>query len=176
MASSLVAFSDERIELDVIKHHYKTTLLALSDFYTSRNMYFLGYTQDELEEDFRKSVKELELNYCLSMLSSTEAKARMDYEFRASKRYKDDVSRAFRELYQKKKRKASLANDILEIWKEIGGCNKNVISELRSAIKYRNWLAHGRYWILKVGRRYDFDILNNVVTEFCTHMDKTKTP
>jgi hypothetical protein len=33
---------------------------------------------------------------------------------------------------------------------------KSVISDLRGALNYRNWLAHGRYWVAKLGRKYDF--------------------
>jgi hypothetical protein len=34
-----------------------------------------------------------------------------------------------------------------------------LIGELRSAFKFRNWLAHGRYWTPKLGRNYDFESL-----------------
>jgi hypothetical protein len=34
---------------------------------------------------------------------------------------------------------------------------KVVLSEYKSAMKYRHWLAHGRYWEPKFSKKYDFD-------------------
>ncbi len=53
--------------------------------------------------------------------------------------------------------------DILEEWKsQFEGTCKSRISQYKNAIKYRNWLAHGKYWIYK-GQQYDpFDIMNIV--------------
>jgi hypothetical protein len=34
---------------------------------------------------------------------------------------------------------------------------KSLIDDLIGAFGYRNWLAHGRYWIPKLGRKYDYE-------------------
>ncbi len=37
-----------------------------------------------------------------------------------------------------------------------------LIGIIRSAFRYRDWLAHGRYWVAKLGRRYDFETLHDI--------------
>jgi len=32
---------------------------------------------------------------------------------------------------------------------------KQIISEYISVLNYRHWLAHGRYWVPKLGRNFD---------------------
>jgi len=54
-----------------------------------------------------------------------------------------------------KKKKVSLPDEILRRWKK-ESTEKRFISDFISALNYRDWLAHGRYWTARVGRRYDF--------------------
>jgi hypothetical protein len=69
----------------------------------------------------------------------------------------DPVSRAFREIYQAKQQHASLEDEIFEDWLDNSFGARSIIGELRGAFRFRHWLAHGRYWTPKLGRRYDFD-------------------
>jgi hypothetical protein len=69
---------------------------------------------------------------------------------------KDDLSRAFRLIWRSRKKRVSLDEDILEAWKKHSSASKQLIGELRGAFNFRHWLAHGRYWVPKFGRRYDF--------------------
>jgi hypothetical protein len=50
----------------------------------------------------------------------------------------------------------SLEDDILGLWSQHHPTLKKRIGEFRGALKLRHWLAHGRYWIPKLGRKYDF--------------------
>jgi hypothetical protein len=34
---------------------------------------------------------------------------------------------------------------------------RSLIGELRGAFRFRHWLAHGRYWTPKLGRRYNYE-------------------
>jgi hypothetical protein len=70
---------------------------------------------------------------------------------------KDPVSRALRGIYKKKQEKASLEDEIFEAWISNSSGTRTLIGELRGAFRFRHWLAHGRYWTAKLGRRYDFD-------------------
>jgi len=54
----------------------------------------------------------------------------------------------------------SFSEDILELWKDYA-TNRSVVSELKSVFNFRHWLAHGRYWAAKTGRKYD---LKSVLT------------
>jgi len=69
---------------------------------------------------------------------------------------KDSISREFQKINKEKGSNISLSDDILEIWIQ-NTKSKSVISELRGAIKYRHWLAHGRFWVLKIGQKYDYN-------------------
>ena len=54
-------------------------------------------------------------------------------------------------------------------WKKVAGIKASTISFLKDAFKYRHWLAHGRYWTLKAGKkRYDFYELYNLAAEVDT--------
>jgi hypothetical protein len=67
-----------------------------------------------------------------------------------------------RDIYQQKGNRASLEDDILDFWKQVYPEHKQVISNVISALQYRNWLAHGRYWDAKLGRKYSYPFLYNL--------------
>jgi len=77
-----------------------------------------------------------------------------DYARRVSERAKDGVSRRFRELAKQAgtaNRHVSLERDILEVWREEVPTSRAGVSTLRSALKYRHWIAHGKYFQPKLG-------------------------
>ncbi|MYA22672.1 MAG: hypothetical protein F4Z30_07755 [Gemmatimonadetes bacterium] len=92
----------------------------------------------------------------MSILAALEAAFRMDFLQRCYKRQKDSLSRSFRTLYQDKGQYVPLGDIFLQ-WKSHSTVPRSIISELEQAFKYRHWLAHGRYWTLKIGREYDYD-------------------
>jgi len=65
----------------------------------------------------------------------------------------------FREV-EKTRDQVRLDADILEGWKRHTSASATLISELRGAFRFRHWLAHGRYWTPKFGRKYDFDYVH----------------
>jgi hypothetical protein len=90
------------------------------------------------------------------VLTSLEAIFRADFDLRCRKRLKDELSIYFRGVEKQRKDAARLDEDILEGWKKYRSASPRLISELRGAFRFRHWLAHGRYWTPKLGRRYDF--------------------
>jgi hypothetical protein len=60
---------------------------------------------------------------------------RIDYLTRCYKKGKDSLSRDFRTLYKNKSHRASLEEDILEIWKKHFPTVQSLISELIGAFK-----------------------------------------
>ncbi|MGX5188164.1 hypothetical protein ACWKT5_37085 [Streptomyces avermitilis] len=58
--------------------------------------------------------------------------------------------------------------DILENWKAYRHDRKAVFSALLSALNYRHWMAHGRYWKPRLDRKYDF----NTVYTACYAVDE----
>lgn len=122
----------------------------------------LGLSLKELDDYFERLYKELENVTCLSLLSAVEAELRKDYLVRAYDKKKDTLSKKFRNIYKQKNQRASLEEDILEAWRETYPQLKGIIGTYKSALNYRNWLAHGRYWIPRLDRKYDVDIVYSI--------------
>lgn len=112
-----------------------------------------------MTDELGERVEEADLTSSLTILASIEATFRIDYLKRCYRRGKDPVSRAFRDIYREKQQYASLEDEIFEAWIDNSSGSRSIIGELRGAFKFRRWLAHGRYWTPKLGRRYDFSDL-----------------
>ncbi len=116
-------------------------------------------TGDELDRYFDEILDETDTQACLFLIASAEAALRVDFLCRVYNRGRDDVSRAFRSVYVRSCRHSKpnvrLDEDILNIWTAKVPGSKSTIGEFRGALNYRHWLAHGRYWVPKLGRRYD---------------------
>jgi len=104
-------------------------------------------------------IEETGLRSSLAMLTWLEATFQLDYQYRCRKRLKDDLSRVFRATYKRRPDSVSLEKDIFDAWSSYASGAHQLIGELRSAFKFRNWLAHGRYWTPKLGRTHDFGSL-----------------
>lgn len=172
-----VSFSDENLELEEIWDWFDSNKLGLhllkSDLFEAiRNnssvpTKYIGFNIAEIEAHIKSQLTELENVTSLSLLSAVEAKLRRDYLSRVYEKKRDEISRSMKQIYNEKAHKASLEEDILECWKGIYPELKRIIGEYRGALKYRNWLAHGRYWLPKFGGKYDlytvYAIADNVV-------------
>jgi len=119
------------------------------------NVQYLFSTEAELSTILATRLVETELRSCLAILSSVEAALRVDYATRCSARLKDPLSRDFRELFKQYENRVSL-DDILQLWSKHYPELKREVGNLRGALKLRHWLAHGRYWAPKLGRKFDF--------------------
>jgi hypothetical protein len=117
---------------------------------------FSGVRLDARRADY---IEETGLRSSLAMLTWLEAVFQLDYQYRCRKRLKDDLSRAFRAMYKRRPDNVSLEKDIFDAWSSCASGAHPLIGELRSAFKFRNWLAHGRYWTPKLGRNHDFESL-----------------
>jgi hypothetical protein len=120
---------------------------------------FAGQQQNEVDELLKLRLAESDVRSTLAVLTSLEASLRIDFESRCRKRLKDDLSRHFQTVAKKRSDKVRLDEDILEGWKIHGSVPNSLIGEIRGALRFRHWLAHGRYWTLKLGRKYDYDYL-----------------
>lgn len=114
----------------------------------------LGMTEDELSQFFERQRAELDVAGSLLVLAEAEAVLRTDFEARVHRRGKDVVSRAFREIHKLVGKKARLEQDVLVTWTENVPSAASAISAFRAALKLRHWLAHGRYWVPKLGQDY----------------------
>lgn len=155
-----VSFSEQNLVLDEIDQYYRN-IEASTRFYFSlsnpdADEIFAGMTKMEIECELDVISKENEHLVALNLLASEEAAFRVDYLQRCYKRKKDSLSLALRTIHDTKGNHASLEDDIFTAWKENTSSPNSIVSDLKGAFKYRHWLAHGRYWEPKLGRKYDY--------------------
>jgi hypothetical protein len=103
--------------------------------------------------------RETGLRSSLALLTRIEAAFHLDFQYRCRERLKDDLSRAFRAIANRKPNYVSLEKDIFAAWSRYTSETHRLLGELRGAFKFRNWLAHGSYWTPKLGRNFDFESL-----------------
>jgi hypothetical protein len=106
-------------------------------------------------------IEETDLRSALAMLTLIDAAFKKDYRYRCENKLKDDLSRAFRVIHKRKPdyQNVNLEMVIFDAWSRHAPGERQLIGDLRGAFRFRNWLAHGRYWPPKLGRKYDFDYL-----------------
>jgi len=149
-----VSISGEYLDIEYIVK-YKNDLDNAIKYYHKNSEEFFAFTKEEMNQERRKKLREIEINTIFMLLSSIEAWIRVDYEFRVRKKQKDDLSRELRRVDKNidKTYKISIEK-LCDIYKQY--ITGNIFSQLKSAFKLRHWIAHGRYWTLKI-KKYDFD-------------------
>jgi hypothetical protein len=128
--------------------------------YQQSNTRFIGCTPREFDERLTAlrfdRIEETEIRSTLALLAAVEAALRIDYLLRVNRRAKDDLSRAFRTLFKEKQERALFDEDLLGFWANHHPELKRYLSELRAALRFRHWLAHGRYWRRPTNGRFDY--------------------
>lgn len=160
-----------QLDLPQIADYHTLVQAALFDLFANPTngalVQYAGMALDQVRAD---ALAELEHTSSLSVLACVEATLRIDYAQRVSARGRSALSRELRAVHKQKKDRARLDDDILAAWRDHSGINKNVISLLISAFNYRHWLAHGRYWLPKFGRTYDYQSVYTIADGFLSLM------
>jgi len=156
-----ISFCSELLRFEQVAVSHSDTAKSIRFYYTApslvtRDIKFIGYTAQETQQEQNLRLDELDKNSVFSLLAALEASFRVDFYLRCYGREKDDLSRFFRAVIKAKGDKISLEDDILETWRNHFPAAKAHLSELKGAFRYRHWLAHGRYWTPKLGKKYDF--------------------
>ncbi|MFA6220945.1 MAG: hypothetical protein WC647_01385 [Desulfomonilaceae bacterium] len=160
--SKKVPLSGEQLNLSEINDHYDNVTEALKRYFNPANGYydqkFAGCSATELESELQACLEEIDRTSTLSVLSAIEAIFRIDYLERCYTKKKDPISRVFRQLYKEEGPRVSFEKHILSVWEREATGASIIIARLKNVFKYRHWLAHGRYWVLKIGQknRYDY--------------------
>jgi len=161
-----VVFSNNHLNIDYITTYRNDVAASLRNYFSLHSVdqeRFLGYSTEEISSDLRDRIQELDYMSSLSLLAALEAFFRIDYLQRNYRKKKYAVSRALLDIYKSKNDRASLEDDILEAWLANTHNTSQIIGELKGAFKYRHWLAHGRYWNPKMGRKiYDYDTIYQI--------------
>jgi hypothetical protein len=148
-----------------IADYHNDTVDALTSYLQpllqQNNPRFLGYSPSDLEKLLLRRIKETGLRSSLAILAALEAALRIDYELRAKQRRKDPLSRAFRVMYKRKRERIRFGEDLLDLWVQHHPNLRRHVGELRAALHFRHWLAHGRHWERPSYGRFDYvDIYN----------------
>ncbi|MGA2117161.1 MAG: hypothetical protein ABSH56_20665 [Bryobacteraceae bacterium] len=112
---------------------------------------FAGYTATEVTHELGERLDEADLTSSLAVLASVEAAFRLITCSAATGGEKTQF-RVPSVTYTR-----PLEDEIFEAWVDNSSGPSSIIGELRGAFRFRHWLAHGRYWTPKLGRRYDFN-------------------
>lgn len=152
-----ISFSGLEPSLEQIANHHATVEEAIFEYFSLPSDKALArYTGVRLDEARGACLDEMSQMSAFAALSSIEAIMQMDYLERAYERRRDTLSRSMRALYQEKGARVSLEYDLVPRWREHTAIPTRIFSDLVGALQYRHWLAHGRYWTPKFGRKYDF--------------------
>lgn len=101
----------------------------------------------------------------LQLLAATEAALRIDFIHRVTQKMKrDPISTEFVRLYKEYGKRhglrIKLKGQLLETYKQNGSPEaRRAIERFEEVLLIRHWLAHGRYWKIKAGRRYGPDAI-----------------
>jgi hypothetical protein len=170
------SLAGDKKTLEFIKSWYDDQRTALSDLRgkviesslrkpAPADEKFCDLSLSEVLGYFDASFRELEYLTAFDLLSATEAELRTDFINRVKNKDKSETGRKFRAVDKEKGDKISLEQDILEILKETYPSKKSAISLFTGALKYRHWIAHGRYWAPKLGRIYSVDIIYQISSD-----------
>jgi hypothetical protein len=158
-----VSLSGDHLGLREIAQHHRDLQSSLTLYFSPDSPRYVARfstdTNAEVKNQLNERLDEADLTSSLTVLASVEAAFRIDYLQRCYRRGKDPLSRVFRKIYKAKKQYASLEEEIFEAWAENSSGTGPIIGELRGAFNFRHWLAHGRYWTPKLGRRYNYNDL-----------------
>lgn len=132
---------------------------ALRLYYSNTNpsypTLFVGKSRAQVNSQLSVQVKETEIRSILIIIARLEAAFRLDMKYRVHAKHSDNLSIALRKLHKRKPNKAGLEKDIFPIWKEnLDEEGKKVLSGLKTMLKYRHWIAHGRYWQFSANHNY----------------------
>jgi hypothetical protein len=129
---------------------------------------FLLLRPDEARARIDEHRKSLGYLTSLDLITAVEGALREDFAERVRLRKKDDLSRAYRELERQFGKKARLES-ILDALKTVYVTEFKAVGEFKGLLDLRDWLAHGRYWKMKLGRDYTpeqiFEICNQLLEE-----------
>lgn len=115
----------------------------------------MGFPLAKFEEELIGRITETGLRTSLALLTAIEAHLRDDFQVRMHGDYNDILSRSFRELQQAHGTRVRL-DDLLDLWRRHHPYLQGLVSQLRAASHYRNWLAHGRYGERPKNDKFDY--------------------
>jgi hypothetical protein len=163
------------LTLDEIAGYHEDAVGGLRLLYSPVNpgfeARFVGLSRDEVAARLKLRLEETDTRSTFALLTSLEATFRIDFHSRCRQRLKDALSVYFRNIERTQRDRVRLDEHILEGWNQHSSASAPLVSSLRGAFKMRHWLAHGRYWSPKLGRKYDFAHVYLLASQAVTALD-----
>ena len=142
-----------------INNRFKAAKLNLANGAGIVDPELIGKTWEDIDGYFKVLHDEADKQASMFLIASAEAVIRIDFLNRVRNRLKDKVSLTFRKIEKKrrnqKSRNVRLDDDILDTWANNVLSAKKLVGDFKGALKFRHWLAHGRWWRPKLGQKYD---------------------
>lgn len=158
--------------LEEIANHYADLQAGIFEFFNGNSQGLLDrHAESDREAAHGDALVELEHMCSLSTLSSLEAAIRLDYAARVARRWRDPLSKAMKQVYQQREKKARLEDDLISTWRVKASLPSSLANDVIRVFKYRHWLAHGRYWQPKFSR-YNFQSVFELAEQFVWIMDQ----
>lgn len=117
------SLSNEHSKIEQVQEYYSDSEDSLNSYYSHMvsegfaPAKFTGYSLGEIKKELKVRKDTLDRMCSLELLASVEARLRIDYLVRGQGKLKDDFSKKIRVIYDAKKNRASLVDDILYTWK-----------------------------------------------------------
>lgn len=127
------------------------------------NGYFELMTEQEIFRRKQEVVFELRMDTSFKLLSLLEAELRQDVEVALKRKWRDQVSRAYRDLCDQRRKEKDgrrltrlqagarlRVDDILDALRDVFRTERNrfhaFCSEAKGYFRFRHWYAHGRFF------------------------------
>ena len=162
---SRIMHLQQAVSISAVAEYHRDAESALRLYFTEANPGFVAHLTDspgEVQKALVDRLDETDLRSALAIMTRIEAIFRIDYRQRCKKKLPDGVSIAFRRLrkaYGAPDWKVPLEKKIFDTWRTVYPDTSSLIGELKGAFQFRHWLAHGRYFQPKLGRKYDYQDL-----------------
>lgn len=174
-------FASHNRTLEEIKSYYDKVLDSLDRQYsrdtnTDFDVVFANKSEEEVAVELDGLKEELSMEGAFELLAYLEKDFRTDCYIRCTRKYKDELSKAFKIVYKsvgKMQYKIGLVDVIVAGWKKVflepDPHNQDVLdmfSQINDLFNFRNWMAHGRYWEYPYNRgKHNFDVVWIMVNE-----------
>lgn len=147
-----------------IKEYYDCSARAIDYEYSESNPHyevdFVGRSKKDVETEAGNVKKELSHVCGMCVMAYIESLFRIDCYVRANHKYKGELTGKIIEMLRDKKSIPLIRfEDLLGVWKDAFSDEADLFRDINSCLKFRHWIAHGRYWKLddNIDVHFDFD-------------------
>lgn len=113
-------------------------------------------SEDEMSRQLEWSLSEVDRQFIFFLLAEIEALFRGDFKRRKNEKMPDALSIKCRQISKGRGTKVRFDQDILQAWKSLSPGSAATVSAVRTAWRMRDWFAHGRHFMPKLGQKPDY--------------------